>query len=442
MKKWMSWLLALMLLWTAAGAFAETAAAPDLYDLYEETENGLQWVCTAVPMVDGVAMISPAGLPEELNSAVIRDGSAFRTVDSIVPVADGTLMVVLFETDGENPDIPAYEFLQAGRDLDPEGLMVRSGDALMSRINRAVTDISVITWMKREALLLTLSGDTTPGAPLVTADGELAGIVAAEYAEGANRYVALPVGEITVCLREAAELLDLQEGDNRPEGYTVTVEGSRGIFDWSQVELPEAPEGQKWFHVIADFDSTYLTYLEVTPGLTQQEMFLAPGRLYISGLGLYSDTPSEMPDQLAMTWTPEAEKMTDHQFRSITLAVAELQPGAAADAMPVVPEKITEEMLRSGRACLYSVSSYSVEEKIDNETLLVTLTAPDGNIYHYESGWYYDPAIMERDEWYTTMDNTGLLEMLNRNGYPRGTYELSMYIDGKCADTFVFELTE
>ena len=134
--------------------------------------------------------------------------------------------------------------------------------------------------------------------------------------------------------------------------------------------------------------------------------------------------------------------MTDHQFRSITLAVAELQPDAPADAMPVVPEKITEEMLRSGRACLYSVSSYSVEEKIDNETLLVTLTAPDGNIYHYESGWYYDPAIMERDEWYTTLDNTGLLEMLNRNGYPRGTYELSMYIDGKCADTFVFELTE
>ena len=105
-------------------------------------------------------------------------------------------------------------------------------------------------------------------------------------------------------------------------------------------------------------------------------------------------------------------------------------------------QKITEEMLRSGRACLYSVSSYSVEEKIDNETLLVTLTAPDGNIYHYESGWYYDPAIMERDEWYTTLDNTGLLEMLNRNGYPRGTYELSMYIDGKCADSFTFDLTE
>ena len=83
MKKWMSWLLALMLLWTAAGAFAETAAAPDLYDLYEETENGLQWVCTAVPMVDGVAMISPAGLPEEIGHVSAGAGTVVEMKQDI-----------------------------------------------------------------------------------------------------------------------------------------------------------------------------------------------------------------------------------------------------------------------------------------------------------------------------------------------------------------------
>ena len=441
MKKWTSWLVALVLLLTAAGSIGETAAA-DLYDVYLDTGSGSQWLCTAVPLVDGVAMISPAGLPDDLNGAVIYDGKALRKIDSILPVADGSLLVVLFETDGEDPGIPAYEFLEAGRGIKTDEWMVRSGDAMMSRINRAVTDASVFSWMNREALLLTLSGDTVPGAPLVTWDGKLAGIVTAAYAEGTNRYVALTVGEITGCLQDAASLLNLQEGDSRPAGYTVTVNGSQGVFDWSGVQLPETAEGEKIYHVICDYDSTYLMYLEVTPGVTKQEMFLAPGRLYVSGLGVYTDIPSEMPEHVAMTWTPEAEKLTDHEFRSVLLAVAELPEDATSTTMPVVPDKITESMLRSGRACLYSVSTYSVDEMIENETLLVTLEAPDGNIYHYESGWYYDPSFGEKDEWYTLMDNTGLLEMLDRNGYPRGTYELSMYIDGKWADSFTFELTE
>ena len=46
-------------------------------------------------------------------------------------------------------------------------LLVRSGDWLQSRVNRAVYDASVITWKNRQALLLTLSGDAAPGAPLV-----------------------------------------------------------------------------------------------------------------------------------------------------------------------------------------------------------------------------------------------------------------------------------
>ena len=442
MKKWMSWLLALMLLWTAAGALAETAPAADLYDVYLTEQEGQKWICTAVPIVGGVAVISAAGMPEDPAGMAVWDGSALRAVDSVIPVADGTLMVVLFETDGEEPGIPAYELPAAGREVDLEGCTVRSGDALKSRINRAVTDASAITWMNRDALLLTLSGDTVPGAPLVTADGKLAGIVTAAWAEGANRYAALTFSALTDCLQEAAEVLNLQEADTRPEGYTVTLEGSQAVFDWSGAELPEPAEGEKLYHVVADFDSTYLVYLEVTPGVTQQQMLLAPGRLYISGLGCYEGIPGEMPEQVAMTWTPEAEPMTEHGFRSITLAVAELPEDAPAGAMPAVPEKITEELLRSGRACLYSVSSYTVDEMIENETLLVTLTAPDGNIYHYESGWYYDPAIMEKDEWYTDMDSTGLLEMLNRNGYPRGTYELAMYIDGKLADSWTFDLAD
>ena len=35
-----------------------------------------------------------------------------------------------------------------------------------------------------------------------------------------------------------------------------------------------------------------------------------------------------------------------------------------------------------------------------------------------------------------------LLDMLNASGYPQGTYEMAMYIEGKLADSFSFELTK
>ena len=93
-----------------------------------------------------------------------------------------------------------------------------------------------------------------------------------------------------------------------------------------------------------------------------------------------------------MTALPQAEPLTEHGFRSKVLAIGELAEDAPEGTMPTVPEQITEEMLRSSRACLYSVTEYQVEEAIDGLTLLVTLTAPDGDNYRYESGWYYDPV--------------------------------------------------
>jgi hypothetical protein len=110
--------------------------------------------------------------------------------------------------------------------------------------------------------------------------------------------------------------------------------------------------------------------------------------------------------------------------------------------MPTVPEQISETLLRSGRACIYSVSSYTVDQAMEDFTLLISLTAPDGSNYRYESGWYYDPSVMEKDEWYTLLSETTLLDMLNANGYPQGTYEMAMYIEGKLADSFSFELTK
>ena len=438
MRKFLA-LLGLLMLISAGLAFAEET--PDLYDLYDAGEAGKTWIGTAVPIRDGVAVTSPVGLPRQVNRLEIWDGGAYRTVTAALSVADGKILVLLHETDGGKPAIPAYSLLEAGTVPGSGELMVRSGDWMRSRINRAVYDAAVIEWNNREAMVLTLSGDTTVGSPLVTKDGKLAGIVTAEYAEGMNRYVALTVPEITNCLNEAAAILNgVQAADTRPEGYTVTAEGNEVTFDWSGVQLPEAKEGETLYHILADYESTYLNYSEITEGETSITYYLTPGRTYVSGIAAFSDVPHGLPEELAVTVMPPAEPMTEHQFSSAVFAIGEIQADASPEDMPTVPAEITEALLRSGRACIYSVSSYTVDGRTEDVPLLITLTTPDGDNFRHDSGWYYDASIMEKDEWYTNFDDTGLLDLLNQDGYPEGTYELTMYIDGKLADSFSFTL--
>ena len=191
---------------------------------------------------------------------------------------------------------------------------------------------------------------------------------------------------------------------------------------------------------MADSESSYLNYLEVDENTTATTMLLTPGRTYLSGLAAFAGVPDDLPQQIAITALPEAEKLTDYEFKSLIFAIAEMPENADETTMPAPTTRVTEELLRSGRACMLSSTSYQVSEKMEGFSLLVALTAPDGSNYRYESQWYYDPEIMGEDEWYTSMEETGLLDMLNQNGYPDGIYEMAMYIDGKLADSFSFEL--
>ena len=60
-KRWTALLTALVLLCAAAGARAESAGVPDLYDLYEVKDSGKTWICSVVPVADGVTVASAAG---------------------------------------------------------------------------------------------------------------------------------------------------------------------------------------------------------------------------------------------------------------------------------------------------------------------------------------------------------------------------------------------
>jgi len=207
------------------------------------------------------------------------------------------------------------------------------------------------------------------------------------------------------------------------------------------MQLPETGEGEKLYFIMTDMESSYLTYMEIGKDQTSVSMVLTPGRTYVSGLAVLSEEPDNLPDQYAVTTLPEAEPLTDYSFRQLTFAIGELPEGYTDQTMPTVVTDVTEELLRSNRCCIYSVSAYQVEKEISDLTLLIALTAPDGNNYRYQSMWYYMPEYNEKDEWYVTLADSGLLDLTAGN-LPAGTYEVSMYIGGKLADSFSFTLTK
>ena len=176
---------------------------------------------------------------------------------------------------------------------------------------------------------------------------------------------------------------------------------------------------------------------------SEVSLLLTPGRFYIIGPAVSQGRPDFVPESYASVFLPRAEKLTEYHFRPVVTAIAELPgsiPKEGAVPVPVANEDVTEELLRSGRAYFYSHSTYQVTEEIDNKSLLVTLTDPNGNNFRYESGWLYSPEYMQEDIWYLSLKETGLIATLDENGYPAGVYKVAFYVDGDLADEFTFEL--
>ncbi len=435
--------LAIALALLLAPAAAEEAAKlpADLFDLYAYEEDGSYWLGTAAPIADGI-LVTAAVTGVQTGSA-ISDG--YGLWDAAVACTDenGLLTVVFYDEAEHVPKLGSYQLPPYGEGFSGSSLYVRCGDEQGSRINRSVKKASVIRWKDLDCLQLFLSGPAELGAAVLTDAGELAGILTAKYAEGENRYIALPAENIYRAVAEAADRIQSMDLTARgPEGFSVTAEGNLVTFDWSGMEMTPPEEGMTRYLVVADAGNSYLTYFPLeSEGATAVRMLLTPGRTYVSGFTAGTSVPDSLPEEYAVTVLPEAKPLTDYGFRSTACMLAEgPEGGLKKGEKPVPVTDVTEELLRSGRAYFYSSSVYDVEEQIDGLTLLVTLTTPAGENYRYVSGWIYDPAYEKEDTWFVSMDDTELLENLNRDGYPAGVYELSFYVDGKLADTFFFEL--
>ena len=441
-KRGMMLLMALVLLWAAFPAFAEEEAEADLFDLFSDNGETVEWLGTAVPLTDGLLVTSADHLPEDIGCLAITDGASVWKATSVLKDRSGRMAFIFFDAGEQKPARAAWVLQNQTNFLRAEDLTARTGDVGAGRRDRAVTDLREGVWQGLPCLLVTLSDPVETGTPLLTGDGKLAGVIVAARAEGMNRYIAVTAGGIYAGLLEVADdpTADLLR-KNAPEGFKVTAEGNLVTFDWSEMTLEEQ-EGKKAYLVVSDVRNSYLNYFPVAEiGGKQVQMLLCPGRTYLSGFVWTSGIPDTVPEDAALTVLPEAEVLTLYDFKCVTCAFAEAPAeGLKEGEAPAVTQEITEEKLRSGRMYYYSSSTYTVTEKTENDTLLIALTTPTGENYLYVSGWYYDPSLNADDTWYQPLEDMELLKELNRKGYPSGEYHVAMYVDGKLAGEFTFTL--
>ena len=424
-------------------AVQEAAEAPaDLFDLWDYGGESMAWISTAVSVAEGVLVVSIAALPDDQNHLAVSDGKNVWEVKAVLPDSSGLLATVMFDTADVRPEVGSWSVLPVGERVEAESCTVRFGDELGSRINRRVLSAASMTWKNNHCWLLSLSGSAEMGSPVLTEDGRLAGVIAAEYAEGENRYVALSAEEVIRSMVEVSALLaNLPAWGNPPEGFRVSVDKNRVTVDWADMALPEKKEGESLYLVVVDAGNSYLNYYPAETEEKSRSLLLTPGRVYLCGIVASEGLPSDIPEQYEAVFLPRAQQLTAHNFRSLVCAIAEAPESGVSEGHPPVPvTEVTEELLRSGRAWFYSASTYEVAETLPDESLLVTLTDPNGNNYQYTSLWIYAPQYMAEDVWYIALTENGLTTALDRNGYPKGVYRMAFYVNGDLADSLTFEL--
>lgn len=435
-------LAAVVLLLCYSFAGAEEGKEADLFDLWDYGGESPAWAGFAVPVSEDIVITSPAALPDNTEYLAVSDGKEQWEVRAVLPDRNNLLAVILYESADKPSRYGAWQLLSYGESAVVSSCYVRYGDGMGSRINRAVLSAENYRWMGHNSYLLTLSEQVPLGSPVLTADGELAAIVAARWAEGNNRVLALPPEEIAESLTEVSGLLNnLPDWGDAPDGLTVKTESNRAIIDWNGMTLPEKKESEQLCLVIMDAGNDYLNYYPAETKDRSLTLLMTPGRIYMAGVVASVGMPDSLPEQYVVFSAPQAKKLTEYHFRPVLTAIAEMPEGGGdSGAEPVPVTEVTRELLKSGRAYFYAHAVYEVTEEITDRTLLVTLTTPKGNNYRWESSWIYSPDYMEKDVWYLSLDQTDLLAGLIRDKYAAGVYRMAYYVNGELADMFEFEL--
>ena len=101
MKKSLTALLVSVLLAVlCAFAAAEETGTPELMDLWDYGGESMTRITTVIPVVEGMAVASPAALPDDTEHLAVFDGKTFWEVRAVLPDDYGLLTAIYYDPAG------------------------------------------------------------------------------------------------------------------------------------------------------------------------------------------------------------------------------------------------------------------------------------------------------------------------------------------------------
>lgn len=444
-------LLALMLAVTLAClSVPAMAAEPALYRLVSRDARGNDTVLgSAVLLMERTVLLTTVWAAQADGGLyAIGSGGEFPIERGVRVPSDGDLL--LLELDKESPAAP---LLLGSSDTDDLVSVGIRGDGTV--ISADVRHVSTVPYRGENCLLLTAEEDLLPGSVILGANGDLAGVVVAEYGEGAGRYVAMPAETIYQLLAEDTQSMDEGWQESLPDGsswlkdVSVTAKPGMLLVDWSASEIENLSEDSVFEVFFADMANPYYSYVQVDGSERQAELPAVPGREYmvwVQHAHGEAVTDGYRPDEFAVqVRTEDAAPMELYSYADTTFYLGAVPAEQAEDVEGLVTplEAITAEALSDSTTalCLQAVSTYEIDQTTE-AALLVTLFTPEGFVFMEDAGFIYEPSLADEDIWH--VDVTELFSDYSLyNGtesMASGEYTLAYYLDGCLANSLQWTL--
>ena len=434
MKKLITLLCAVCLLLGIISAQAEEQSP--VYALTRIREDGEAELLGSAALVENQTTLITAGFASLPQGTMYAVGSGGRLdVTDVRYACDGSGLVVLTLAQ----PAPAQPLALGDAEADMTCMALTEQGLVTGGASR----VTMAVFEDDGALLYTGLESMKPGAALVNSQGQLAGITAAAFGEGINRYLAYPADTIRAHLAgegPANGRNELRSGEKWIRDLRVTPDKGCMTVVWNHLPRPEDADDNVYYVVWEDAGNGYYSYTEVKWDDGEMLFGYVPGRsYYVWMLPAHNgqlDTEGISVREAVKVDTEQSAAFTAYAYQDQTLYMTCLPADQPVQGTELLPPA---EHLKLGdanmRYYLQAVSTYQVAEEKD-AMLVIALKAPDGSVYSMLSGFVFMPELNENDTW--NADITGLTDgcVQFAGGVP-GKYILCYYLDGLLANECV-----
>ncbi|MDO4484269.1 MAG: hypothetical protein Q4C54_07530 [Clostridia bacterium] len=287
----------------------------------------------------------------------------------------------------------------------------------------------------RCALLLTENELSGLGSAVLSERGEVVGVIVSQWA-GDRAYVMAPLKQMP------ADLLALR-GTDTPQWQQMDAATS-SVLKPLEVRATATSLNISWNPDMVDTRLVRIWITNIENSFTSVIHAMADkGTAEVEvPEGIYAVCAFKEDEIAADQTEPETEDIqfvrvecpgayTDYEYRDKVDIIAldsDVTPDENTAAVPV--KDCTDIVGDEGKTLYLRVlSMYRVEEEI-TLPLMITLTAPDGQVYFHSARFIFVPSIQDNDVWYDNI--TQLMDDCRRmSGLKEGTYTVRYYIDGR-----------